>query len=433
MTDGVTAATRDKFAQSTFLDLMRKLRDGEVAVEGDKVVEQIGPAATSSAKGKGREYDFAEREEEGRIGARIGVGMGPQRSGFAPTTRDLMNGVGLAGASMEHQTNAYSEAQELWDDEDRVREGQERIRERKVQFQGDGGLEEETMEEEANRMRLDTGVPFAQEEDFDASFIAGGHARPSAAAVAGERSAQQKEWDVLQEDWDQFEATSSGLKSRAAEPTSEASTSTSISGYNFAQNNPYLRKQTRTHSFHSPQSTYDSILEKEAAVQQNPLDPKGWLALGIKQQENEREDMAIQALHRALELDPTTGDAYLALAVSYTNENERALAYDSIDKWIDSLGVERYSREIDNYRDLFGRPRGSLTERGTYLTNLLIVLAQSRAEKNGADVDADVQIGLGVLFNTSEEYDKAGDCFESALSVRPNVSEFFPSFSKALY
>jgi peroxin-5 len=128
-------------------------------------------------------------------------------------------------------------------------------------------------------------------------------------------------------------------------------------------------------------------LELEAAVQHDPSDHEAWYALGLKQQENEREDQAIRALAKVIDLDPDYRPAYLALAVSYTNEAAYEKARVMLGKWIDMAhGSGMSESETDNVQAHEG-----LVER-------LIDMARRSPE----EVDPDVQIALGVLFNSSE-------------------------------
>ena len=173
---------------------------------------------------------------------------------------------------------------------------------------------------------------------------------------------------------------------------------------------------------------HQGLLELEAAVQADPTDHAAWYALGLKQQENEREDQAILALSKALQLSPDNRPTYLALAVSYTNEGDQAAANVMLEKWLDLAEGVTHKRLASAVTDELAKERQVLIER---LINL--------ARRDPEEVDPDIQIALGVLFNSSEvsssshnscrkliryiqEYDKAEDCFQAALSVRSEVS-----------
>jgi peroxin-5 len=96
-------------------------------------------------------------------------------------------------------------------------------------------------------------------------------------------------------------------------------------------------------------------------------------------------------LTKVIELDPDYRSAYLALAVSYTNEGEHDRARIMLSKWIDmAQTTQGGGMETE---ELAGNAMGH-----GMLVNRLIDLARSSPE----EVDPDVQIALGVLFNSSE-------------------------------
>lgn len=159
-----------------------------------------------------------------------------------------------------------------------------------------------------------------------------------------------------------------------------------------------------------------AALAFEAAVQEQPNFAEAWVALGQAQAQNEKESPAIRALEQALKVDPNNLDALMGLSVSYTNEGYDSLAYRTLERWVSikypQLGVEpRGLNDADDDDEMGFTDRARLHEK---VTDLFLQAAQMNPE--GGNVDVDVQVGLGVLFYGSEDYDKAVDCFNAALN-----------------
>lgn len=154
-----------------------------------------------------------------------------------------------------------------------------------------------------------------------------------------------------------------------------------------------------------------AALAFEAAVQQKPDHVEAWVYLGSAQAQNEKETAAIRALEQAMKLDPNNLAALMGLAVSYTNEGYDSTAYRTLERW---LSV-KYP-QILNPKDLHPPAEMGFTDRQQLhdkVTQLFIKAAQ--LSPDGVQMDPDVQVGLGVLFYGAEEYEKAVDCFQSAL------------------
>ncbi|KAF8943258.1 Peroxisomal membrane signal receptor PTS1 [Haplosporangium gracile] len=158
-------------------------------------------------------------------------------------------------------------------------------------------------------------------------------------------------------------------------------------------------------------SLSEAALAFEAAVQQNDSNSRAWMMLGNVQAQNEKEEPAIRALERAVQVDASNLDAYMNLAVSYTNEGYDHQAYLTLEKWL-----------ATKYPDVVaanGPPASSISSWETHGRVTDLYLQAVRNGANGADMDADLQVGLGVLFYGSGEYEKAVDCFVAGLKVRP--------------
>ncbi|KAL6239294.1 hypothetical protein BDW75DRAFT_198594 [Aspergillus navahoensis] len=155
-----------------------------------------------------------------------------------------------------------------------------------------------------------------------------------------------------------------------------------------------------------------AALAFEAAVQKDPQHVRAWTMLGTAQAQNEKELPAIRALEQALKVDPNNLDALMGLAVSYTNEGYDSTAYRTLERWLSVKYPQIISPDdLSSDADLGFTDRQILHER---VTDLFIQAAQ--LSPSGAQMDPDVQVGLGVLFYCAEEYDKAVDCFTTALA-----------------
>ena len=98
--------------------------------------------------------------------------------------------------------------------------------------------------------------------------------------------------------------------------------------------------------------------------------------------------------------------------MSYTNESCDREAFKTLDQWL-SIKYPDVHKPMDNDMDMV-----PIHELYDHVIQSFLEAARLHPEV----IDADVQVGLGILFYNSGQYDKAVDCFSTALQVRPKVS-----------
>ncbi|MCO5598712.1 hypothetical protein L7F22_052810 [Adiantum nelumboides] len=433
--------TNDKFKQSKFLNLMRKVRDRQAGIQGTDIVEtpvdqQNAAQAPVLDKGKGRAFDPSASTTQKPNNQMEAMNQRSQMNALN-STRVLAHGPD----ALKEELEGRQMMNDLWAEEEAQKEAEEQLRMNRMAFVGDGGDEVQRRAEDdaefmkyqgllgahlgpaAAGLKQDSKSSNGMEEDIDelenADFVGRQWQGNKGRGVPGMQAA---EWDALQKDWDTWQATSAGLEQSREAPVSAAS----APQYQFHAYNPYIgatSNPAREATTAALPADMQSVLEREAAVQQDPNNASAWLDLGVKQQENEREGLAIAALQRAIQIDPTIREAWLALAVSYTNESDRNAALEAVERWVDATPeyraiVREYRKQFDESQNPINKASQTQIERHEALIKLLIALARHSSTQN--NIDADIQVALGVLFNASEDYDKAVDCFTAALQVRPD-------------
>ncbi|XP_052872488.1 peroxisomal targeting signal 1 receptor [Anopheles cruzii] len=165
-----------------------------------------------------------------------------------------------------------------------------------------------------------------------------------------------------------------------------------------------------------------AVLCFESAIKQDPENPEIWEQLGFSQAENEKDPNAIAALNKALGFNPNNMPVLMALAVSYTNESMQSQALRMLVRWM-KCNV-RYEGLVPPEM-MQAQASGPLASSLISSPNLQEVqdLFIRAVQQSPNEIDADIQEALGVLFNLSSEYDKAVDCFQAAVQVRPENSK----------
>lgn len=145
----------------------------------------------------------------------------------------------------------------------------------------------------------------------------------------------------------------------------------------------------------------------------NPDHATAWRMLGACHAENDMDALAIQCLEQAVERDPYSSEALLALGVSYVNELRHEKALEHLKAWITHNPTFAGLELPDD--DVYGPAEHA--EEGSFETVQRLLL---EALHFAPEASSEVLEALGVVYNVSRDYDAAIDSFRRAVAARPD-------------
>ncbi len=151
-----------------------------------------------------------------------------------------------------------------------------------------------------------------------------------------------------------------------------------------------------------------------------------WLMLGKCHAENDQDRQAITCLENAVERDPYSTEALLALGVSYVNELDHPRAFKYLHNWV---------THNPNYAGLeMKTDAGHEGDEGALfqLKSLLNQAKQYDAMNGNVENSVDVLEALGVVCNVTREFDEAAECFRAATGLRPDDYQLFNKLGATL-
>jgi peroxin-5 len=394
----VAKSENEKFKNSKFMAMMQKFRDGELYIEGDKLVEAVADLSH-------KKTSINEIHDES-------VTLNSINNGNILAEEFLMNEAKdieyLSNLTDDPLPSSYKMAQEFasnslnWNEEFNA-----------TSPPGNFALPLGSVKGKRNMAPLKSSDV---SHDFDLDQIQKDMLNGAVDIDSHRQQQSDSNWQSnfqdmnlndksKKESWNQFEQDYRNFE----KDNLESNVFATMQEYEPFKLNPYtsLSKETLAATAVT-NNLMETILKLEALVEKDPTNTGAWFELGKKQQENENDSNAIAALQKSIALDPQNLEAYLAIAVSFTNENMTFEAYNSITDWINNNPI---------YSNIDGPTPLSSMQRHEMLVQSLVHAAMSNP---GQDLDPNVQLALGVLFNISSEYSKAIDCFETAISVAPN-------------